>query len=222
MKEERRMAISFQNTVSTFFEQYRTSRYAKGQVFLLEGEKADYLYHLIEGRVKVYTISYRGDEVILHVYKPPDFFPTSHLLNEGSNGYIYQAETETVIQRAPIDEVRKLIKAHSSIALGFLEQSYEFINNFFEKQSLLMAGSARRRLMYELVVQCRQFGVENASDRCVLDIHEKDLAARTGLSRETINREVRKLKRENLICLAHRQIIVPNVDNLERKLNQSV
>jgi CRP-like cAMP-binding protein len=215
------MVTSFLSTISAFFEPYRPIRYDKGQVFLLEGEKSDYAYYLVEGRVKVYTVSYRGDEVILHVYKPYDFFPLSHVLNQTTNNYIYEADTETVVRRAPIDKVRKLLNAHPAVTLELLRQSYDYINDFLDKQSLLMAGSARRRLLYELVILCRYFSTEDSDDRYVLDIREKQLAARTGLSRETINREVKELKNEKVITLTHRQIIVSHINNLEQKLNQN-
>lgn len=216
------MAMSIQSTVNAFFEKYVLNRYAKGQVFLLEGEQPDYVYYLIEGRVKVYSISYRGDEIILHIYKPPDFFPISHVINQTENKYIYEADTNTAVRRAPIDEVRKLLENHPSVTLNLLKQSYQYINEFLERQSLLMAGSARSRLIYELIIQCRNFNVEATDRRYVLDIREKDLAARTGVSRETINREVKKLKKDKLITFDHRHLIVPDIDSLERKLGKSI
>lgn len=216
------MTTSVLSTISAFFEKYALSRYAKGQIFLLEGEISDYVYYLIEGRVKVYNISYRGDEVILHIFKPPDFFPVSHIVDQTENKYIYEADAETVVRRAPIDEVRKLLERRPSVTLNLLKQSYRYINDFLERQSLLMAGSARSKLIYELIVQCRNFSVAATNNHYVLDIREKELAARAGVSRETINREVKKLKKEKLITFDHRYIIVPHLDRLEQKLGQSI
>jgi CRP-like cAMP-binding protein len=216
------MTTSVLRTINTFFERYDLRQYTKGQIFLLEGERSDYVYYLIKGRVKVYNVSYRGDEIILHIYKPPDFFPISHAVDESENKYIYEADTETTVRRAPIDEVKRLLERRPTVTLNLLMQSYRFINTFLERQSLLMAGSARVRLIHELVIQCRNFSVDAVDNRYVLDIKEKELAARLGLSRETINREVKKLKRERLIIFDHRHIIVPSIDNLEQKLSQGI
>lgn len=213
---------SVPDIISAFFEPYRPSRYAKGQVFLLEGENVEYIYYLIEGRVKIYTVSYRGDDIILYVHQPYDFFPAPHILSHAVNNYIYEADTETVVRRAPIEAVRQLVETHPAVAVTLLRRSYTDISALMERQSLLMAGSAKRRLIYELVIQCRYFTSEPDHGSYVLTIHEKDLAARTGLSRETINREVRNLKRENLITLVHRQIVIPRIEHLEAKLKQSV
>ncbi len=216
------MASATSTTIHAFFEQYRPSRYSKGQILLLEGEKSDYTYYLVEGHVKVYTISYRGDEVILQVYRSPDFFPVSHILTAAQNKYIYEADSEIVVRRAPIGAMKNLLKEHPSITLGLLERSYDYISDFLDRQSLLMAGSAKSRLIYELIIQCQHFSTKGDGDRYVLDIREKELAARIGLSRETINREVRKLKKEKLIMLNRRHIIVPDIDKLQQKLRQSI
>jgi CRP/FNR family transcriptional regulator len=215
------MVISVPDAISNFFKTYRLSRYAKGQIFLLEGEKADYIYYLVEGRVKIYTVSYRGDDVVLYIHKPPDVFPVSNLLNQTMSDYIYEADSETVVRRAPMHEMKKLIESQPAVAFGLLKQAHEHISYFLEKQAALMDGSAKRKLMYELVAQYRRFHTDSTNDEYLLDIHEKELAARTGLSRETVNREIRKLKRENLIALIHHRIVIPSITGLEAKLHQS-
>jgi CRP/FNR family transcriptional regulator len=215
------MTASVLRTVSAFFEQYSTISYAKGQIFLLAGEKSDYIYYLIKGLVKVYTISYRGDEIVLHVYKPPDFFPVAHAITQANNEYIYEADSEIIVRRAPVHQVKKLLEAHPSVALDLLRRSYDYMNGVLKRQSLLMAGSAKSRLMHELIVQCEYFDTPETGDRYELHISEKELASRTGLSRETVNREIKKLKKENLITLTYRRVIVLDINNLEQKFKRS-
>lgn len=216
------MSLPASTLISTFFDRYTPSRYSKGQVLLLQGEQSDYIFFLIEGSVKVYTISYRGDEVILHIYKPSDYFPISHAVTTTQNKYIYEADSEIVVRRAPLEAIRTLLKEQPSITLELLKRSYDYINDFLDKQSLLMAGSARNKLIYELVVQCQHFCNKDSDNHYALDIREKELAARIGLSRETVNREVRKLKKEKLLTHSHRTIIITDIDTLKQKLSQSI
>jgi CRP-like cAMP-binding protein len=208
--------------ISSFFEHYMPSRYSKGQILLLQGEESGYIYYLLEGYVKVYTISYRGDEVILHIHRARDFFPISHAINPTRNKYIYEADSDILVHKAPVADVKKLLEEQPQIALELLKRSYDYINDFLDKQSLLMAGSARSKLIYELIIQCEHFSGKDHNNHYTLDIHEGELAARIGLSRETINREVHKLKKETLLILNNHTIIVPNVDVLKQKLSQSI
>ena len=193
--------------ISSFFEHYMPSRYSKGQILLLQGEESDYIYYLLEGYVKVYTISYRGDEVILHIHRARDFFPISHAINPTRNKYIYEADSDILVHKAPVADVKTLLEERPQIALELLRRSY---------------GSARSKLIYELIIQCEHFSGKDHNNHYTLDIHEGELAARIGLSRETINREVHKLKEETLLILNNHTIIVPNVDDLKQKLSQSI
>lgn len=142
------MAVSAPGVVRSFFDQYQPRQYSKGQVFLLDGEKSDHIYFLTKGRVKVYSISYRGDEIILHVHKAPDFFPLHHVIGETENKYIYEADTETMVHRAPAGDVKKFLESHPPVILRLLRQSYKIINSFLERQSLLMSGTATTHSMY--------------------------------------------------------------------------
>ena len=55
--------------VENFFSKYTLRRFRKGQVLILDGEGTDKIYYLASGRVKVYDISYRGDEIILNAIR---------------------------------------------------------------------------------------------------------------------------------------------------------
>lgn len=208
--------------IRDYFEQYTLFRYQKGQILVFNGERSNYVYYLLEGRVKVYDVSYRGDEIVVHVYKPGDFFPVSHLFGRTKNPYIYESDSVVTIRRAPAGDIFDLFALSPDVTLSLLTQAYNYIEAFLDRQALLMAGSARSKLIYELMVQCRQFGTQIDDDCYELDINEKDLGARAGLSRETVNREARKLKRENLIRLERKRIIIPSIDKLEKKLGRAI
>lgn len=216
------MTTSILDTMRTFFEQYSPSRYNKGQVFLLQGEKSDYVYYLEIGRVKVYSVSYRGDEVILFVHRPPDFFPVSHAIGQTHNNYIYEADSETVVRRAPVYELMKLLETQPSVTLDLLRHSYGYIDEFLERQLLLMAGNARSLVMHELLSLSYQEHVQEVDGRCVIDVSERELASRTGLSRETINREIKKLKKEKILIIRRRQIVIVNLDRLESGAHRDI
>lgn len=208
-------------TIEHFFEKYDLREYKKGQVFILNGETSDFTYYVISGRVKVYDVNYRGDEIILNVYKPPAIFPIFSLIDSAANKYIYEADTATTIRRAPTNEVKRLLESSPDTTLDLLKQTYSYLTSLLERQALLMAGSAKSRLIYELIIQCQHYSATDEAGNTILDIHEKDLAARAGLSRETVNREVGKLKRDNLIALDHHRIIIPDVYRLEQTLTRT-
>lgn len=69
------MVEDISTKIGKFSAQYRLRNYAKGQILILNGEDTNYVYQLVKGKVKEYDVTYRGDEIILNVFKPPAFSP---------------------------------------------------------------------------------------------------------------------------------------------------
>lgn len=208
--------------VDKFFGNYREREYAKGQVLILNGDDSSYVYHLLSGRVKQYDVTYRGDEVILNVFQPPAFFPMSLAINKGTNPYTYEAETEVTLQQAPVDEVIQFIKENPDVLYNLLARVYRGTDGLLTRMAHLMASSAKGRLMYEILLSVRRYGKKGSQGSHILVMNEKDLAARAGLSRETVSREMHKLIAENLIKLDHGTITLHNLDQFESKLGKVI
>lgn len=205
--------------IETFFAQYRLRRYAKGQVLILNGDDTDHVYYLTKGKVKQYDVTTHGDEIILNVFKPPAFFPMSLAINKVANPYVYEAETDIEIRQAPADETVAFLKANPDVTFDLLSRLYRGVDGLLGRIARLMVGSARSRLLYELLIECRRFGKRQDDGSYLLVIKEVELAARAGLSRETVSREIQKLVVDKLIAVGRNGIKVTDVDLLEKKLD---
>jgi CRP-like cAMP-binding protein len=204
--------------VTAFFDQYKLRTYSKGQVLIFDDDDAHYVFHLVSGRVKMYDTTYRGDEVILNIFKPPAFFPMSLAINRTHNPYIYEAETIVEAHQAPADEVVAFLQANPDVTFDLLSRLYKGVDGLLGRMAHLMGGSAKSRLAYELVVECRRFGKEQKDGSCLLHITEVELAARAGLSRETVSREIQKLLAAGYITSETKGLRISDVAVLEREL----
>lgn len=207
--------------IDDFFEKYRIRKYAKGQVLILNGDQTDYIYHLVSGRVKQYDITYRGDEIILNVFKPPAFFPMSMAINKVPNPYTYEAETDIEIRQAPANEVIDFLKNNPEVTFDLLRRVYRGADDLLGRMAHVMTSSAKSRLMFELWVACRRFGDRAEDGTITLIMNETDLAARAGLSRETVSREMRKLEKEGFVQVRTGKITLSNITEFNRKLRNS-
>lgn len=204
--------------VERFFNSYSLRRYKKGQVLLLDGEGPDRIFYLKSGRVKVYDISYRGDEIVLNIFRPGSFFPIALLVNRSANTYVYEAETDIEVRQAPAAEVVTFIKENPPVVYNLLGEVYAKMDEVFGRVSHLMASSAKRRLIYELLLECRYFGHMQKNGILLLTITEKEIGARAGLSRETVSREIGKLKRDRLVDIQPNIIAILDMPELEWRL----
>lgn len=201
------MERSVSTKVAEFFSQYPLRTYRKGQILVHASDAPAGVYYLAEGRVKQYDVTYRGDEIILNTFKPGAFFPMSYAINRTINDYFLEAEADIAVRRAPADDVVGFIKANPDVLYDLLGRVYRGTEGLLGRMTHLMGGSARSRVLYELLIECRRFGAE--SDGGVrIEVTETDIAARAGLARETVNREIHKLKQEHIVEITAKYMVV--------------
>ncbi len=203
------------------FTKYPKRLYPKGQIFIFPDETPKHLMYILSGRVRSYDVSYRGDEVIVYVFKPPAFFPLSIALNDFQNKYFYKAEVDSEVRLIPIDEALKFIKDNPDVMYELLCSVYRGVEVMLARNVQLMSGSANSILLFELINECRYFAKKLDDGSCQLTATESDLAARTGLSRETINREIHKLKEMGLVKVSKQGINVPSSEKLQAKFTKN-
>lgn len=208
--------------VESFFANYRARSYPKGQILIMSGDETGYVYYLLSGSVKQYDVTYRGEEVILNIFKPPAFFPMSLAINKVANPYIYEADSPVQLRLAPANEVVAFIKDNPDVMFDLLSRVYRGTDGLLGRMAHLMGSSAKSRLIYELLLEGRRFGKPASDGSCKVKITEKDLGSRAGLSRETVSRELGKLKKEKLVTTSQKDINITNVAALEKKLGQEV
>lgn len=204
--------------ITEFFSQYSLRKYPKGQILILNGSPASHIFHIESGIVKQYDISYRGDEVILNLFKPPAFFPMSLAINGGESLYTYEAKTALELRQAPIEDALVFLKDNPDVLLDLLSRVYNGVDGLLARVTHLMSSSARERLLFELLIESRRFGEKLPSGSYKLNISEKELGARAGLSRETISREMSKLNRDGVVIVDKHQITVPDIMQVVDKL----
>lgn len=204
--------------ISTFFDDYPLKKYKKGHIFILPGEITEHAYFLIEGKVKVYDVSYRGDEIIITNRLPPSLFPISFIVNTEPTRYIYEASTDVTIRQAPTVDVRRFLDANPKIVLDLLSNIYTTLDSVLERMVHYIASNAKSRLVYALITECKEGGTKLKETSYRIDVNEKEIGSRAGLSRETVSREARALKRAKLLEVHHNYMIVHDLPQLEAYL----
>lgn len=215
------MEASILHTIEEFFSHYPQRTYPKDQIIIFGGESPEKVFYLLSGKVAQYDISYRGDEIVINIYKAPAFFPMAWAINKIENKYFYKTEDETIVRIAPPEDVVQFLKNNPEVTFNLLSRVYSGIEGVLARTVHLMAGSARSRLMYELLIECRRFGKKVSDNTYRLNVYESDLAAYSGLARETVSRELSHLKDKGIIEVSHGQILLKDLKQLEKLLGQT-
>lgn len=215
------MQGSIHDKLLTHFSQYRQRVYAKGQILIHAGDSPEHVFYMETGRVRQYDISTQGEIVVANVFGPGSFVPMGPVITGSENKYFYEAETDVAVRIAPPHEVLELLKKEPAITYDLLRRLYTGTEVVLGRMIRLMSASARDRLLYELVVECHRFGEKHGKDSYFIAIHEGDLAARTGLSRETVSREIHKISLHGEIMVDRDGIQVNDLKALERRLESA-
>lgn len=208
--------------IHQFFSQYPKRTYPKGHIVVFADENPEHIYYIASGRVRKYDTSYKGDEVIVNLFKTPAFFPMSWALNKLPNNFFYKTEEPTVLYVAPPEDTIEFLEKNPEVMLHLLSRVYRGVDGLLGRMVHLMSGTAKSRLMYELIIECRRFGIEQPDGCVLLNAGEQDIAARTGLSRETVSREMKKLKDHDLVHTDKKGIRVTDLNALEKAIGSHI
>lgn len=212
------MDVDIQQKVQSFFGAYPKRTYPKDQIVIFSGESPEKVFYILSGRISQYDISYRGDEIVINVFKAPAFFPMAVAINKTANKYFFKAQEQSELQIAPSEDVIAFLKANPDVMFNLLSRLYSGIEGVLERTVHLMSGTAKSRVMYELIIEADRFGEKTSNDCYELAISEVELGTHAGLARETISREIKHLKGRGLVEVKYSRIIITSLTQLKDEL----
>lgn len=158
------------------------------------------------GLVGQYDITTEGNKVMVNIYKPGAFFPISSAVNGTFNNYYFEAITDVSIKQISSELAETFLKENPLVVYDLLKRLYRGVDGVLRRMVLLLGETANARLLYELFIFADRFGRKQPNGSMLLDITAKELAQQTGLARETVSRELKKLKELNVLVVERGRI----------------
>lgn len=206
--------------VKQFFCSFPSRVYNKDHMLLRAEEVPQYIYYIESGKVRQYDISDRGDAIVLNIFKEKAFFPLSYPFTGQLNKHYFSVDSnELRVYEAPIDDVMKFLKKNPDVVFDLVGRLYKGLDGVLGRMTQLMSGSAKQRVVYEILLSCHRFGTLADDHSYTVHINESDIAARTGLARETVSRVMAILKKELGITIARNTLTVKDESLLEKHLS---
>jgi len=207
--------------IGKFFAKYPSRFIDKGEILVHGYSEQKSIHYLVSGRVKQYDIDSQGEEVVINMFGESDLFPIFWINNKNTKNYFFEATLPSELKSAPLDDVIDSIKNNNEI-------SYELIgllcSNFNEIQQRIiysMKSNARNRTVFWILKVCKQFGKKLKNGSWLIDLREDELAKQIGLSRETVNREIAKLKQSRLVSITRKGFVVDDIKKLQMVFDEA-
>lgn len=208
-----------QEKLTQFFNGYHVKTFPEGTILTFANQDPEGVSFLLEGIVEQYDITPEGNKVTVNIFKPSAFFPMSWAINKTPNAYFFAATTEVKLQIADADATVAFLQANPDVLFDLLSRVYKGTDALLQRL-VLAARSASERLVWGLLVEAYRFGTQTNDATSTVTIKQQDLAARSGLARETVSRELHKLADAGLLTLGKKGIVL-DIAQLEHKLDLS-
>jgi CRP/FNR family cyclic AMP-dependent transcriptional regulator len=196
----------------------RIRRYRRGATLLTEGSVSGLVIVLHSGRVKVSSVTERGDEVLLAVRSPGDLLGEFSALDR-------EPYSATVTALDPVDalvvgaaEFRAFLEEHPAVALHLLELLTRRLRDADRKRVEFGAADTTGRVSSRLVELADRFGQPTQHGvRISVSLTQEELAGWVGSSRETVSKALRALRARGWIETRRKAIVVIDLAALRRR-----
>lgn len=212
------MEAKIQTKLDSFFLQFKSHQYKKGEILIHADKEPSGVLYLKEGVVKQYAISKKGEELVVNVFKSVAFFPMGWAINDTKNDYYYEALTNLEVYKAPREKLTDFLKNNPDVLYDLLARIYRGLDGLFTRMTYMMSGNAYDRLITEILIQAKRFGKNKEHGDVELHVSEKELAAQAGMTRETVSREMKILKEKGLVTFAKNTLLIYHLERLEEEL----
>jgi CRP-like cAMP-binding protein len=179
-------------------EQHRMLHFSAGRPLLHEQDDGQGLFLFLQGIAKVRSIDAEGQEVVLSLLGPGDLCGEMAILQGGrrSADVICLTDCELVLLRAAPFQALLLQEPRLALALARLEaRRLQNLNRRFVRRE----SSAAARLLEVIEDLATRTAPEAPATAPIPPLPQRELAALSGLARETASRTLVRLRRQGLI-----------------------
>ncbi len=193
----------------------REKRFPAGQVIFSEGEKAEYLPIVREGKVKLVRYPDDGKELIIGIFSSGDVFAIPPAL-DGKRfpaTAVAMEQTDLLILntrdfRALLEESEEFSSLIMQLMCGLLRERTDYVRI----HSTLSSEVRVAEVLLKLATESRQNWPVKVA------LRRQDIAEIAGLTTETTIRAVKKLASRGLFRIEHGKILIDSEEPLNRYL----
>jgi CRP/FNR family transcriptional regulator/CRP/FNR family cyclic AMP-dependent transcriptional regulator len=193
-------------------------RYRKGDIVFQKEEPGHALFIVERGAVRIYVPSAQGNDLILAVLGPGDFFGDISLLDGRPRSASAAVSSDTTLLMLERSDFIALITRRPVAAMAVLEAVAGRLRETDEMASDLAFLDVGGRLAKRLLDLASAHGVSRNNGVLIdLPVTQEELANMIGVTRESVNRNLSEFRRLGLISNQGRKIVVRDAPGLRRR-----
>lgn len=198
----------------------KIKRFTKNEIIFNENNAYVGFYVLLKGTVKVYKISSKGKESVVHIIKPLTAFADIPLFEGGNYPVSAEALEESLALLIPKEQFLELIHNEPEISLKMLAGFAKRLKSLINQLEDISSNEVPNRLAKYLFREIKISGTENLPEPFIkLSVPKSTVASYIGTITETLSRALKKLQNEKIIRVSGKKIFITDLKKLKNLAN---
>ena len=198
MAKAKKRPFNVETFLSTVDGGRTVATYRKNEKVFEQGDPADAVFYIQEGKVKVCVTSEQGKEAVVALHGDGDFFGEGSLNGQQLRLATVAAVTECVIMR--MDKASIVRVLHDEPKFSEMFMSYLLSRNARVEADLVdqLFNSSEKRLARALLLMAN-FGKEGRPERVITKVSQETLAEMVGTTRSRVSTFMNKFRKLGFI-----------------------
>lgn len=174
-----------------------------------QGSEPDAMYYVRSGTVEVHVVSFVGTQFLATLFGSGEWFGEVPILDGSGRVYRASAVTPAEVVEVGRDAVLSLIRDEPEVLLALTRlvcRRYRLALSWIEDASL---NDLPIRLAKRLILAM-------TDSESLIKLSQESIASFLGVSRQTVNRQLRQWEQAGLVKLKYRSVEIVDVAALER------
>lgn len=174
------------------------SHYRKGQIIFSQGDRADSVFYIQKGRVKITVVSGQGKEAVVAILRAEEFCGEGCLTGQPRRMATATAMTECEIMRLEKSAMMRVLNEEPAFSEMFV--AYLLARTVRVEEDLIdqLFNSSEKRLARALLLLAN-FGKEGRPEPIIAKVSQETLAEMIGTTRSRVSFFMNKFRKLGLI-----------------------
>jgi CRP/FNR family transcriptional regulator len=201
----------------------RAQRKQRGQFVFMPGDRADHVYILRKGRIKLSVLSASGKEIAIDIIQPGEMFGEFALVDERARSNMAQALDDVEVSALDKRDFVRLLESLPKLALNYIRMVGDRRQRMEKKLSDITSKDVAARvceLLHELSAGTPP--AQPSGQEYLVPLMHHDIASLIGASRQTTTSVLNDLERREIIELGRGWVRVKSLKSLQTYVGGAV
>jgi CRP/FNR family cyclic AMP-dependent transcriptional regulator len=196
----------------------RQRRWPAGASLFLEGESCSTVVIVVSGRVKIFSLTEHGEEIVLAVRGPGTLLGEFSAVDGEPRSASVSALEPVVALVVPIAAFIEYLRTNGAAGIALLQMVTAKLRDSDRKRVEFAAYDIAARVARRLVELADRFGEPDEHGvRIAVALSQDELAGWVGASREAVAKALRVLRSRGYVSTGRRTMTVLDIDGLRRR-----